>query len=61
MKSLNTLIIKYFYLIIFIYIVKNLIFVKKLKNIIKNVLDIIFVMNNIFKKRLQYINKMHYT
>lgn len=51
MKSLNTLIIKYFYLIIFIYIVKNPIFVKKLKNIIKNALDIIFVMNNIFKKR----------
>lgn len=50
MKSLNTLIVKYLQFVIFIYIVENTINIRKLRNIVTNSLNIIFIIYSFIEK-----------
>lgn len=51
MKNLNILIIKYLQSIVFIYKIKNTIFLKKYRNIIRKLLNNTFIIYIIFKKK----------
>ena len=51
MKSLNALIVKYLQLVVFVYIVKNAILVRKLRKTLGNTLNIAFVMYASFEKK----------
>lgn len=51
MKNLNSLIVKYLKSVIFVYIVENTIFIKKLRNIIEHILNIAFVTYTAFEKK----------
>ena len=56
MKYQNALIVKYLQPVISVYTIKNIILVKKLKNIVENLRHIAFVIYSIFKKK--DINKL---
>ena len=52
MKNLNTLIVKHLQPVVFVYVVENVVLVRKLTKTVGNTLNIAFVMHAAFEKKV---------